>query len=110
MKDVPLEQLTLSSFAPLLKTKFRVQLGLEALELELTEATQSRSLLRLESAGGAPPPESFSLIFTGPDSRLLPQQSYRFEHDHLGQFDLLIVPVGRATGQFLYQAVFNRLA
>lgn len=110
MKDVPLDQLTLNSFAPLLKTKFRVLLGSEAFELELTEAAPGRSLPRLELTGGGPPPESFSLIFTGPDSRFLPQRSYRFQHDHLGQFDLFMVPVGRAPGLFHYQVVFNRLA
>jgi hypothetical protein len=40
---------------------------------------------------------------------MLPQGTYAFAHDDLGEFDLFIVPIGQAPGVFQYQAVFNRV-
>lgn len=48
----------------------------------------------------------FVLSFLGPSSQLLGQDTYRFEHDVLGMFDLFVVPSG--AGQ--YTAVVNQLA
>jgi len=111
MNDVPLEQLTFDRFHALLKTRFRVvAAAATVVELELVEAMRSRTLPRAATSDTAAPPESFSLIFYGPDQVFLPQQMYPFEHDALGRFDLFIVPVGRAPGLFHYQAVFNRLS
>jgi hypothetical protein len=110
MKILAPEQLTLEAFSPWLKTKFRVILGPASfLELELVEvnAIASPGQARLAAKGLAQ--EVFSLVFHGPDSQLLPQRIYSFEHDQMGRFDLFIVPIGQKPGFIQYQALFNRL-
>jgi hypothetical protein len=54
--------------------------------------------------------ECFSLLFRGPYDRPLPQDTYRFAHDSLGEFVLLIVPLFPEEKARVYEAVFNRLA
>lgn len=49
------------------------------------------------------------LINRGPAEPLLPQQTYRMEHEEMGELTLLLVPVGRDETGFTYEAVFNRL-
>jgi len=51
--------------------------------------------------------ERFSLFFTGPVDRYLPQQVYFIEHERMGAFELFLVPVGRDESGFRYEAVFN---
>ena len=52
--------------------------------------------------------EGFSLMFEGP--RGLAQNNYHFEHEKMGKFDLLMVPVERKKkrGQS-YEVIINRL-
>src|SRR6185369_15522248 len=54
--------------------------------------------------------ECFSLVFQGPRSLPLRQETYTITHDTMGSFKLLIVP-GRQTGLSgrHYEAVINRL-
>lgn len=59
-----------------------------------------------------------SLIFHGPANAFLPQKTYSFVHETLGELDMFIVPIGELkenhegkivrTG-FQYQAIFTRL-
>jgi uncharacterized protein DUF6916 len=50
---------------------------------------------------------TFSLIFRGPQE-LLPQGSYRLQHDELKEIELFLVPLGRwKGGDVRYEAVFN---
>jgi hypothetical protein len=51
--------------------------------------------------------ECFSLIFRGSESAGLRQNTYAVEHDALGKFEMLLVPIGNKQGH--YEAVFNRL-
>ena len=107
MTHVPLDQLTLASFAELLHSQFRVHVGpATVVELELVEATATPNA-RMEAAADSAL-GNFSLIFSGPADRLLAQQMYRFEHPQIGAFDLFIVPIGREEGRLRYQAIFNR--
>jgi len=54
--------------------------------------------------------ETFSLIFSGSPSKLLPQQIHHFTHLNLGEMQLFITPVQTSTPKTIhYQAVFNRL-
>ena len=103
MKLVSLADLTFADFAAALKTKFRVNTSADAaVDFILTEAKST------SAAGSSDPnPKQFSLVFTGPLASCLEQRTYRFEHDTLGTFDLFIVPVGRDSGRFHYEAVFN---
>jgi len=94
-----LMQLTI--FAGQVNTKFQASPGADqTVELELTGATDLGSTARHEQ---------FSLSFRGPLDAYLPQRMYRLEHGVLGSLDLFLVPVGRATSGFSYEAVFNRL-
>ena len=53
--------------------------------------------------------EKFSLFFSGLRSELLPQETYAFQHEVLGRFDLFIVPiVTRNPHKIDYETVFNR--
>ena len=51
--------------------------------------------------------ECFSLMFRGTDLARLQQNTYRVEHDSLGKFEMLLVPIGGKRVH--YEAVFNRL-
>lgn len=104
------DQLTLETFSPWLKTKFRVGLDPSGfIDLELVGANAINSPGQTKPAAKGTVQETFSLVFHGPDNRFLPQRIYPFEHDRLGRFDLFIVPIGQKPGYIEYQAVFNRL-
>ncbi len=51
--------------------------------------------------------EAYSLLFEAPRKTVLQQDVYQFDHYRLGQFKLLLVPVG-LTGRRL-EAIINRL-
>lgn len=96
------EKLTKATFARLLHTKFRLHYPPEqSVEIELVEVTGDE----LPEVKGF---ERFSLIFHVPVAQLLPQGTYRMEHEEMGSFDIFIVPIGHAEPGFRYQAVFNR--
>ena len=110
MNTLTPDQLTLETFAPWVKTKFRTFAETDNfLELELIEAGEIANAGQRQLPIDGPRQEMFSLIFAGPVERQLPQQIYGFEHDQVGRFDLFIVPVGQKSGFVLYQAIFNRL-
>ena len=101
MKEVPLEQLSAQQFAGALHSKFQVIAeGSPPLSLELISVKEQSA----PNAGF----EAFSLLFNGPADRPLAQRIYRFTHEHLGAFDLFIVPVSAESGGRQYEAVFNR--
>lgn len=54
--------------------------------------------------------EAFSLLFRGPKDMVLRQSTYLIEHETLGMFSFLIVPVQtKDTRAPHYEAVINRL-
>jgi hypothetical protein len=71
-----------------------------ACELELVEVSDETRTARQEV---------FSIVFAGPEQRFLPQHIYTLRHATLGEHALFLVPVGRDTGGYQYQAIFNRL-
>jgi hypothetical protein len=93
--------LSKSFFAEALNTPFHLDLDTgESVDLELIE---------LKDGYMAPGQEQFSLKFRGPGQSILPQKTYRMDHDISGPFDLFIVPIGRGKDESYYEAVFNRL-
>jgi hypothetical protein len=46
-------------------------------------------------------------VFGGPAEQVLPQTTYRVEHDALGSFDLFLVPLQPDRGGARYEAVFT---
>ena len=52
----------------------------------------------------------FSLLFSDPGADVVPQGTYFFDHDALGELALFVVPIGPgADGVFLYESVFNKI-
>ena len=87
-------------FSSHLNTNFRISLAESGtLEVDLNTVNE----LQL-----SPYQERFSIIFRGPKELLLPQGSYRFEHDEMGEFILFIVPLRQDDNGTFYEAVFNR--
>jgi hypothetical protein len=96
-----LENLGRDDFVPNLNTRFRLlqedQPSIELLLVNVSElATRERQ-------------QVFSIEFQGPVDLLLPQQMYRLDHDVLGAFELMIVPIRQDAKGIYYEAVFNRL-
>jgi hypothetical protein len=71
--------------------------------------TLDLELFKLKDGYSSPRQEQFSILFRGPGNFILPQKTYRMEHDRIGPFDLFIVPIGRGENESYYEAVFNRL-
>lgn len=54
--------------------------------------------------------EGFSLVFRGPKDATLQQNTYLIEHEKLGMFSFLIVPINAKDKRAAhYEAVINRL-
>ena len=88
-----------STFSAHLNSTFRLSHGSATMDLVLVEILD----------GSTPRQVNFSLLLRGPLEPPLPQQIYPLEHDQLGQFDLLIVPIKRDANGLYYEAVFNRV-
>ena len=75
------------------------------LDLELTSV---RSLVDYaDSLSRGTHRKPFSLSFIGPEGVRLPQGTYHFEHDELGEFDVFIVPIGRQGNQLTFEAIYT---
>jgi len=96
-----LETFTQATFSEQLNTKFRVHVAdPDVVDIELTEVAPGRQ---------TPRQEQFSILFRGPGDAFFGQGNYRIEHEKMGTFDLLLVPVAKDDTGFYYEAVFNRL-
>jgi len=95
--------LTEKEFSQHVNSKYRVNVdGAEPIELELVEVKEKESL-PIEQKGL----ERFSIYFIGPANIYLPQATYRFTHERMGDFDLFLVPIAKEKLGFRYEAVFN---
>jgi hypothetical protein len=110
LRFMPLDKLNFHTFAAHLKSAFQVQTqDGSKVDLQLIEA-EEHATHKLPQPGGAMY-EQFSLVFAGPLQPQLPQQIYRFEHGHIGQFEMFMVPVlSRDPERMHYQCIFNRPA
>jgi len=105
----PSELLTQATLSAQLNTMFRVaQDGSQVVKIELTEVNDLRTAAVKKSTAMAGK-ECFSLIFIGPSHTPLRQDTYAVEHSALGNFSVLLVPVGQNRQGLIYEAVFNRL-
>ena len=102
-----------STAAGLNMTAFKSQLGTnffinhEALKVKMTLVDVTNFASRKQTAAGK---EGFSLLFRGPKETALKQDTYLIEHEQLGMFSFLVVPVGtKDTRAPRYEAVINRL-
>jgi hypothetical protein len=97
--------LNMASFKNQLGTNFLINHETAKVKIKLVDVTDFAS--RKQAAAGK---EGFSLLFRGPKETTLKQDTYRIEHEELGMFSFLVVPVGtKDTRAPHYEAVINRL-
>lgn len=98
-----LKQLTVATFTPHVGSQFRVTLADgRDIDLELTGVAPQKD------AHAAMRTEGFALWFRGPAEVLLPQGTYAFSHECLGDgAAFFIVPVGRTPRGYEYEAIFT---
>lgn len=94
-------ELTEKEFSKHVNTKFRV-VNEPPVELELSEVKGYLSKEHEETGM-----ERFSAFFRGPSDPYLRQQTYSFEHEQMGTFELFLVPVSQDQEGYRYEAVFN---
>jgi hypothetical protein len=93
--------LTEAEFSKHVNTKFRIA-SEQPIDLELAEVKGYLSKAHEQSGM-----ERFSVFFNGPGEPFLPQRVYTLEHEHMGAFELFLVPVAKNENGFRYEAVFN---
>ena len=97
--------LNMAAFKSQIDTTFKINNEGSKVEVKLIDVKNLAS--RKQSARGK---EGFSLLFHGPKDATLKQSTYLFEHEKLGMFSFLIVPVKvRNKPAPHYEAVINRL-
>jgi hypothetical protein len=101
-----------SAFTRHVGDMFRIQVEASGpAALQLFKARDLRSTQSLLAQGRSIDREhSFSLLFRGPVDRPLGQETYRFEHDQIGAFELFIVPMRAEHDGRYYEAIFNSLS
>ena len=90
-----------SDFKAELNTQFRVAANNSKVCVKLIEVAD----LRPHTRNG----EAFSLMFRGDSSMSLTQNTYAIEHERLGKFTFLLVPMRETKDGQQYEAVINRL-
>jgi hypothetical protein len=58
----------------------------------------------------ADPEQVFSMLFRGPRTNPLEQETYLFHHRDIGWLPLFIVPISRKGDRIYYEAIVNRLS
>lgn len=97
--------LNMAAFKAQLGTKFFINHQASKVKMTLVDVTNFAS--KKQTAAGK---EGFSLLFRGPQEATLKQDTYLIEHDELGMFSFLVVPVGTKDARAPhYEAVINRL-
>jgi hypothetical protein len=93
------------TFSRYLNTKFTFHhKNVEAVRVKLVEVYDLTSKTVMPTAK-----QCFGVVFSGPRNAPLRQETYTVEHESLGKFDMLVVPItSRKEGQY-YEAIFNRL-
>lgn len=97
--------LNMASFKSQLGTSFQINNQSSKVKITLVDVANFAS--RKQTAAGK---EGFSLLFRGPQETTLKQDTYVIEHEQLGMFSFLVVPVGTKDKRAPhYEAVINRL-
>jgi hypothetical protein len=96
--------LTKANFLAQLNTNFLINDGAAKVWVKLVDVTD------LPRRGAGKHKEAFSLIFHGDEAAALKQNTYQIEHEKLGLFSFLVVPVMRRRKDVAnYEAIVNRL-
>ena len=95
------DKLEHAAFLENLQSTFRLTVDAsDCVELTLVEVSERKLAKRQEI---------FSIEFLCRSTGVMPQRIYHVEHEHMGQFDLFLVPVRKDEQGVYYEAVFNRL-
>ena len=111
MTEIPFNLMTYTMFAPHISQVFQVHLGEgKTVPIELIQAKEK--VIHEEDGRMGPGnipvrTDPFGLLFIGPGDLYLPQRLYAFSHPVMGKFTMCIVPVGKDSRGFIYEAVFN---
>ena len=98
-----LSRLKQEDFVRYLNTSFSIRISTRIVwKVDLYKVTENK-------AGTLQGLHNFSIFFRGSHDNPLRQNTYRFEHPQLGNFDLFIGPAGTSGNLKQYEAVFNRL-
>lgn len=97
--------LNMAAFQSQLGTSFLINHQASKVKIELVDVNSFAT--RKQAAAGK---EGFSLVFRGSEETVLKQDTYLIEHEQLGMFSFLVVPVG-TNGKRAphYEVVINRL-
>ena len=97
--------LSLAAFESQINTTFVINHDGSKVKVKLIDVTNLAS--RKQTKAGK---EGFSLLFHGPQTAILKQDTYVIEHEKLGMFSFLLVPtkVDKKPAPH-YEAVINRL-
>ena len=97
--------LNMASFKSKLGTTFLLNHETAKVKVTLVDVTSFATKKQTEAGK-----EGFSLMFRGPKETTLKQDTYVIEHEDLGMFSFLVVPVGTKNKRAPhYEAVINRL-
>lgn len=94
---------TQSEFAANLNSIFRVKIeSPQPIELKLITVKAHQSEIHPR-----PEMERFSVVFVGSADYVLPQNIYSLSHDEMGEFDVFLVPIGKESDGYHYEAIYN---
>ena len=94
-----------AAFASQLRTTFLINQGSRKVPLKLVDVVEIGSKRKAGSVK-----EAFALVLRGSDEMPLEQETYMIEHEKLGVFSFLVVPViSRDTNFRYYEININRL-
>ena len=96
--------LSKAAFKAQLNTNFLVSDGTAKRKVKLVAV---EDLAQSSNFGNAK--EGFSLLFRGDQTSLMTQNTYLIEHDRLGTFSFLLVPMRNSKNTPHYEAIINHL-
>lgn len=100
-----LSGLNRAAFASQLRTTFVINSGNRKVPLKLIEVNDLGSKKTINASR-----EAFALVFSGEHSSQLNQETYLIEHEKLGAFSMLVVPIFARTKSVRYYEInVNRL-
>ena len=93
-----------AAFLAQLNSTFLISEGVSKVPVKLVDVAD----LPRRGAGGQK--EAFSLVFRGDHATPLKQNTYLIDHEKLGMFSFLVVPVlSKKKSALYYEAIINRL-
>ena len=96
---------SLSTFAPMVGQSFSLSTGASPTHLILDSLTDLRPEPGADESSSTA--EFFSMVFSGPATSSLPQDTYRLEHADIGSLLLFLVPMWIEGNRRIYEAIVN---